>query len=133
MFLQKESSMNRRTFVSALIGGATLLALSACGAAAPAPDIGSQALPPIMIAIAGEGISGDVPASVKVNGFVVFTGESTGWTVETSTPDLVTVSQGGTQDTYETNPGFQAIKAGAAVITLSSPMGTVIELDITIE
>jgi hypothetical protein len=86
-----------------------------------------------MIAIAGEGISGDVPASVKVNGFVVFTGESTGWTVETSTPDLVTVSQGGTQDTYETNPGFQAIKAGAAVITLSSPMGTVIELDITIE
>ena len=125
--------MNRRTFVSALIGGATLLALSACGATAPAPDNGSQALPPIMIVIAGEGISGDVPAAVKVNETVVFTGESKGWTVETSTPDLVTVSQGGTQDTYETNPGFQAIKAGAAVITLSSPMGTVITLDITIE
>ena len=125
--------MNRRSFVSALIGGATLLALSACGATAPAPDNGSQALPPIMIAIAGEGISGDAPTSVKVYETVVFTGESKGWTVETSTPDLVTVSQGGTQDTYETNPGFQAIKAGAAVITLSSPMGTVITLDITIE
>ena len=73
------------------------------------------------------------PSSIKVNDFVVFTGESKGWTVATTTPDVVTVSQGGTQDTYETNPGFQAIKAGAAVITITSPMGTVITLDLTIE
>ena len=125
--------MNRRSFVSALIGGATLFALSACGATAPAPDNGSQALPPIMIAIAGEGISGDVPVSVKVNDTVVFTGESKGWTVETSTPDLVTVSQGGTQDTYETNPGFVALAAGKAVVTVTSPANTILTIMVTIE
>jgi hypothetical protein len=125
--------MNRRSFVSALIGGATLFALSACGATAPAPDNGSQALPPIMIDLGGESIVGNAPSTIKASDFVIFTGESSGWTVETSTPDLVTVSQGGTQDTYQTNPGFQAIKAGAAAVTITSPMGTVIALDITIE
>ena len=125
--------MHRRTFILAIVGGAALLAISACGAAKTPAGAGSQALPPIMIAIAGEGISGTPPSSIKVNDFVVFTGESKGWTVATTTPDVVTVSQGGTQDTYETNPGVQAIKAGAAVITITSPMGTVITLDLTIE
>ena len=113
---------------------AMVLALSACGAtAAPTEGSGAQALPPVMIELGGESIKGDAPSSVNVNDFVVFTGESKGWTVATTTPDLVTVSQGGTQDTYETNPGFQAIKAGAAVVTITSPMGTVITLDITVE
>ena len=126
--------MNRRTFLGALVTGATLIALSACGtAAAPTEGSGAQALPPVMIELGGESIIGDAPASIKVNDFVVFAGESKGWTVATTTPDLVTVSQGGTQDTYETNPGFQAINAGAAVVTITSPMGTVITLDITVE
>lgn len=126
--------MNRRAFLGALVTSATLIALSACGtAAAPTEGNGAQALPPVMIELGGESIIGDAPASVKVNDFVVFTGESTGWIVATTTPDLVTVSQGGTQDTYETNPGFQAINAGAAVVTITSPMGTVITLDITVE
>jgi len=126
--------MNRRMFLGAVLSGITVLALTACGAAAtPAEGTGNQVLPPVMIELGGESIKGDAPTTVKVNDFVVFTGESKGWTVATTTPDLITVSQGGTQDTYETNPGFQAIKAGAAVVTITSPMGTVITLDITVE
>lgn len=126
--------MNRRVFLGTVIAGVSLVVLAACGSKpATEPANGSQALPPVMIEIGGESIKGDAPASVKVGDFVVFTGESKDWVVATTTPDLVTVSQGGTQDTYETNPGFQAIKAGAAVVTITSPMGTVITLDITVE
>ncbi|MFM2309493.1 MAG: hypothetical protein RLY87_1615 [Chloroflexota bacterium] len=126
--------MNRRTFLGAVLSGITVLALSACGASAtPAEGTGSQALPPIMIEIGGESIVGDAPSTIKASDFVVFTGESSGWTVATTTPDIVSVVQGGTQDTYQTNPGFEAIKAGAAVVTITSPMGTVITLDITVE
>ena len=116
------------------MSGAALLLLAACGATTtPAEGTGNQVLPPIMIEIGGESIVGDAPSTIKVNDFVVFTGESKGWTVATTTPDLITVAQGGTQDTYETNPGFQAIKAGAAVVTITSPMGTVVTLDLTVE
>lgn len=127
--------MKRRVLFGMVVAGVSLLALAACGSQGGSAPMqgGSQALPPVMIEIGGESIKGDVPATIKVGDFVVFTGESKDWVVATSTPDLVTVAQGGTQDTYETNPGFQAVKAGAAVVTITSPMGTVLTLDITIE
>ncbi|MFM2031551.1 MAG: hypothetical protein RLZZ297_316 [Chloroflexota bacterium] len=128
--------MKRRTVLGGLVLTVAAVVLMACGSSSgtpTAPAEGSQALPPVMIEIGGEGVVGTVPATIKVGDVVVFTGESKDWVVETSTADLVAVEQGGTKDTYETNPGFRALNAGAAVVTITSPMGTVVTLDITIE
>jgi len=97
--------------------------------AAPA----AQALPPHMANIKGEAFDGDVPISMKVGEAYVFTGESKGWQVATINPELVEVKQGGTQDTYETNPGFVALAPGKAVVTVTSPANTILTVMITIE
>ena len=97
--------------------------------AAPA----AQALPPHMANIKGEAFDGDVPISMKVGETYVFTGESKGWQVATINPELIEVKQGGTQDTYETNPGFVALAAGKAVVTVTSPANTILTVMITIE
>ena len=106
-------------------------------AATAAPDApaatAAQALPPYMAAIKGEAFDGDVPVSMKVGETYVFTGDSKGWQVDTINPELVEVKQGGTQDTYETNPGFVALAAGKAVVTVTSPANTILTIMVTIE
>lgn len=97
--------------------------------AAPA----AQALPPHMANIKGEVFDGDVPISMKVGETYVFTGDSKGWKVDTQNPELVQVAQGGTQGTFETNPGFTAIAAGKAIVTVTSPTNTILTVMITIE
>jgi hypothetical protein len=93
----------------------------------------ASTLPPHMATIKGEDFSGDVPVTMKVGEFYVFTGDSKGWVIDTQNPELVKVEQGGTKDTYETNPGFQAIAAGRAVITMTSPANTILTVMVTIE
>jgi hypothetical protein len=100
--------------------------------AAPAAPA-AQALPPYMAAIKGEAFDGDVPVNMKVGETYVFTGDSKGWQVDTINPELVEVKQGGTQDTYETNPGFVALAAGKAVVTVTSPANTILTIMVTIE
>ena len=104
--------------------------LVACGAPTKPP---TQVLPPHMVNIKGEAFDGAAPNTMKVGEFYVFTGDSKGWIVSTSTPELVQIEQGGTKDTYETNPGFSALKAGNAIVTVTSPANTVFTLTITIE
>lgn len=115
--------------------------LAACGSNANSPAQpqatdqapAASALPPHMANIKGEAFDGDVPVTMKVGEFYVFTGESKGWIVETQNPELVKVEQGGTKDTYETNPGFEAIGVGRAVVTITSPTNTILTIMVTIE
>lgn len=93
----------------------------------------SQALPPHMATIKGEAFDGDVPISMKVGETYVFTGDSKGWQVATINPELVQVAQGGTKGTFETNPGFTALAAGKAVVTVTSPANTILTVMVTIE
>lgn len=93
----------------------------------------ASALPPHMATIKGDAFDGDVPITMKVGEFYVFTGDSTGWVVDTQNPELVKVEQGGVKDTYETNPGFQAIADGRAVVTVTSPTNVILTVMVTIE
>ncbi len=93
----------------------------------------ASALPPHMATIKGEAFDGDVPITMKVGEFYVFTGDSAGWIVDTQNPELVKVEQGGVKDTYETNPGFQAIADGRAVVTITSPNNVILTVMVTIE
>ena len=135
--MTKDSSMKKLLLVLCLS------VLVACGATAnPASNGGdiaataapaAQALPPRMANIKGEAFDGDVPVSMKVGETYVFTGDSKGWQVDTVNPELVEVKQGGTQDSYETNPGFVALAAGKAVVTVTSPANTILTIMVTIE
>lgn len=94
----------------------------ACGASTTPPATNPQALPPIMIEISADGtLVEPLPSDVKVGDFVVFVGESADWQINTSTPDIIAVQQGGDQGTYATNPGGQTLAAGTAVIELTHP------------
>lgn len=108
--------------------------------AAAAPDApaataapAAQALPPLMANIKGEAFDGDVPVTMKVGETYVFTGDSKGWQVGTQNPELVEIAQGGTQGTFETNPGFTAKAAGLAIITVTSPTDTILTVMVTIK
>ena len=133
----------RKLFITVLFG-VLMMSIVSCGTtnqatnqdAAPAAEESvpaASALPPHMATIKGEVFEGEVPVNMKVGEFYVFTGESTGWIVETQNPELVTVSQGGSNDGYETNPGFQAIATGRAVVTVTSPKNTILTIMVTIE
>jgi hypothetical protein len=93
----------------------------------------ASALPPILVEIQGDELAATPPATMKVGEAFVFAGESAGWRIGTTTPDLVQVSQGGDQGTFTTNPGFIATAAGAAVVTATGPSGATITVNITIE
>ena len=92
--------------------------LMACGANTSAPSTAPQALPPIMIAMSDGSITDPIPAQVRVGDFVVFTGDSAGWRIRTTTPDVVQVTAGGDQGGYTTNPGAEALAPGEAIIVL---------------
>ncbi len=120
--------------------------LVGCGASAKSASTGagtgtqvtanapaSQLLPPHMANIKGESFDGEVPITMNIGETYIFTGDSKGWQVATVTPELVHVEQGGTKDTYETNPGFTALAAGKAVITVTSPTNTILTVMVTIK
>jgi hypothetical protein len=93
----------------------------------------TSALPPILVEIQDDELATPPPTTMKVGEAFVFAGESAGWRIGTTTPDLVQVSQGGDQETFTTNPGFIATAAGAAVVTATGPSGATITVNITIE
>lgn len=93
----------------------------------------TSALPPILVEIQNDTLAANPPSTMKIGEAFVFAGESAGWRIGTTTPDLVEVSQGGNQGTFETNPGFIATAAGNAVVTATGPSGAVITVNITIE
>lgn len=130
--------MKLRMILASLVIG---LVVSACSQA-PAtnttepttPDQATtSALPPILVEIQGDELVENPPATMKVGEAFVFAGESAGWRIGTTTPDLVQVSQGGDQGTFTTNPGFIATATGAAVVTATGPSGATITVNITIE
>lgn len=90
-------------------------------------------LPPILVEIQNDTLVANPPASMNVGEVFVFAGESAGWTITTTTPELVDVSQGGDQGSFTTNPGFTATAKGSAVITATSPAGAVITVNIVIK
>jgi hypothetical protein len=124
-----------------LVGLILGISISACGLL-PATNTtestdqtgaAASALPPILVEIQGDELVATPPATMKVGEAFVFAGESAGWRIGTTTPDLVQVSQGGDQGTFTTNPGFIATAAGAAVVTATGPSGATITVNITIE
>ena len=130
--------MKLRILLAGLILG---LSISACSQA-PATNTtestdqagaAASALPPILVEIQGDELAATPPDTMKVGETFVFAGESAGWRIGTTTPDLVQVSQGGDQGTFATNPGFVATAAGAAVVTATGPSGATITVNITIE
>lgn len=130
--------MNVRILLACLILG---LSMNACSQAPTTNTTEStnqtkmttSALPPILVEIQGDELAATPPATMKVGEAFVFAGESAGWRIGTTTPDLVQVSQGGDQSTFTTNPGFIATATGAAVVTATGPSGVTITVNITIE
>jgi len=132
--------MKLRILLATLVAG---LVVSACsiwpaaneGDAAPAEQTqpSTNALPPILVEIQNDALTSEPPATMKVGEAFVFAGESAGWRIGTTTPDLVQVSQGGDQETFTTNPGFIALAPGNAVVTANGPSGATITVNITIE
>lgn len=124
-----------------LVGVLMGLVISACSTAPATNDAettepnssAASALPPILVEIQGDELAATPPATMKVGEAFVFAGESAGWRIGTTTPDLVQVSQGGDQETFTTNPGFVATATGNAVVTATGPSGATITVNITIE
>lgn len=98
-------------WVIALLNGA-------CANRDTTPTQAPQALPPIMIALKDGMLVDPIPEALTVGDFVVFTGDSDGWQIRTTTPEVVLVSQGGDQGGYTTNPGGELIAPGTASIEL---------------
>ena len=136
-----ERIKNRMKLYILLVGLILGISISACGLlpatntpeSTDATQVGVSALPPILVEIQGDELAATPPATMKVGETFVFAGESAGWRIGTTTPDLVQVSQGGDQGTFATNPGFVATAAGAAVVTATGPSGATITVNITIE
>lgn len=132
--------MKMRILLVTLVAG---LVVSACSVwpaanesdAAPAEQTqpAASALPPILVEIQNDELTSDPPATMKIGEVFVFAGESAGWRIGTTTPNLVQVSQGGDQGTFTTNPGFIALAPGNAVVTANGPSGATITVNITIE
>ena len=101
---------------------------SAAATAAASPAASSQQmLPPVIVE------PGQTEATAKVGDFIDIVVEKlAGTTIDTSTPDLVEIFQGGEKDGAEFNPGAKALAPGEAVITVTNPDSTTYDLKITI-
>ncbi len=75
----------------------------------------------------------DTTATAQVGNKIVFNVDKlAGTTISTSTPDLVSISQGGEQDGAEVNPGAEALAAGTAIVTVTNPDSSMRDVTITI-
>ena len=101
---------------------------SAPASAAASAEAGTtQMLPPVIVE------PGQTEATAKVGDFIdIKVDKLAGTTIDTSTPDLVEISQGGEKDGAEFNPGAKALAPGEAVITVTNPDSTTYDLKITI-
>ena len=95
--------------------------------AASSADSAQQMLPPVIVE------PGQTEATAKVGDFIdILVDQLAGTTLDTSTPELLEISQGGEKDGAEFNPGAKALAPGNAVITVTLPDATSYDLNITI-
>ena len=93
--------------------------------AAASTDAGM--LPPVIVEEDG------TTATAKVGNFIDIKVKTlAGTTIATTTPDLVELTQGGTDGSAEYNPGAKALAAGTAVITVTKADGSSYDLTVTI-
>ena len=116
----------------ALLGVAVLAGCSSSSSPAPAASASAaasnaQVLPPVMVP---EDVT---TATAKVGDFIVIqVTKLAGTTIATSTPDLLEVTQGGSDGSAEFNPGAKALAAGTGIITVTKPDGSSYDLTVTI-
>jgi uncharacterized lipoprotein len=116
----------------ALLGVAVLAGCSSSSSPAPAASASAaasnaQVLPPVMVA---EDVT---TATAKVGDFIVIqVTKLAGTTIATSTPDLLEVTQGGSDGSAEFNPGAKALAVGTGIITVTKPDGSTYDLTVTI-
>ena len=113
--------------VGLLAGCSSSSSDSASGGASAAASAATQMLPPVIVE------PGQTEATAKVGDFIdIKVDKLAGTTIDTSTPDLVEITQGGERDGAEFNPGAKALAPGDAVITVTGPDGSSYDLKITI-
>ena len=116
----------------ALLGVAVLAGCSSSSSPAPAASASTAAsnaevLPPVMVA---EDVT---TATAKVGEFIVIqVTKLAGTTIATSTPELLEVTQGGSDGSAEFNPGAKALAVGTGIITVTKPDGSSYDLTVTI-
>ena len=116
----------------ALLGVAVLAGCSSSSSPAPAASASTaasnaQVLPPVMVA---EDVT---TATARVGEFVVIqVTKLAGTTIATSTPELLEVSQGGSDGSAEFNPGAKTLAVGTGIITVTKPDGSTYDLTVTI-
>ena len=116
----------------ALLGVAVLACCSSSSSPAPAASASTAAsnaevLPPVMVA---EDVT---TATAKVGEFIVIqVTKLAGTTIATSTPELLEVTQGGSDGSAEFNPGAKALAVGTGIITVTKPDGSSYDLTVTI-
>jgi uncharacterized lipoprotein len=116
----------------ALLGVAVLAGCSSSSSPAPAASASAaasnaQVLPPVMVP---EDVT---TATAKVGDFIVIqVTKLAGTTIATSTPDLLEVTQGGSDGSAEFNPGAKALAVGTGIITVTKPDGSTYDLTVTI-
>jgi hypothetical protein len=112
----------------ALISGCS--STSSSDAASPAAsEVGGQVLPPVIVE------EGQTEATAKVGDFIVFNtpaDQLAGTTISTDQPDLLELSQAKQEGDALLNPGAQALAAGTAVVTVTSPDNSTRAVTITI-
>jgi hypothetical protein len=95
--------------------------------ASAAASANAQMLPPVIVE------EDATTATAKVGDFIDIKVQTlAGTTIATTTPDLVELTQGGSDGSAEFNPGAKALAAGTAVITVTKADGSTYDLTVTI-
>ena len=72
-------------------------------------------------------------ANAKVGDFIVIqVTKLAGTTIATPNPELLEVTQGGSDGSAEFNPGAKALAPGVGIITVTKPDGSSYDLTVTI-